>query len=94
MTEQELRDAKTKGEHARRLLEDEVLNEAIDHMQAQYAEAWLSSDPTEAEYRERLYMAGQLAGDFKRVLGQILSDGAIADDHLKKLQKRHTTDNL
>lgn len=93
-SEEELRHQRDRGQRIRRLMEDPLLSEAIETMRDQYAKEWLASDPTDTEYRERLYLASNLTGDFLQIMQQALSDGVIAADKLSRLRKKSERDTI
>ena len=77
-----------KAEQARHLLDNPLLNEILTSLKNAFVEYWLSSDPTDKEKRERLYIAAQVVDDFAKNMRIILERGAITKAIIKRKQDR------
>lgn len=85
-SEHEHQEKARRGEHAKHLLEDPVLVQALDNLEAQYIEAWKNTASDEEEGRERLYRAVQVVGDVRQQLRVIVDQGRISRDHIEKVK--------
>ncbi len=68
---------------AQALLENDLFNEALTTLEAEYIKAWkLSGDD---DGRQRLWHAVQIVGKIKDHISSILNDGKLAQAQLKEL---------
>jgi len=67
----------TEARRAKELLDDEVLKSAITKIQEDLKKRWAATSPTEAEFREELYMELLGSLSFERKLKAILNNGLI-----------------
>lgn len=75
-----------RGEEAKRLLENVILQEALSALDQIYIQAWRNAQTLEA--REDLYRYVTITKQFKSDLEAIVKDGQFAVDRLKKLEGR------
>ncbi len=67
-----------KGEHARRLLEDELLQEAFATVERDIFEEWRASNLQDYEQRSELFLTLRALERLKARLRATLDDGVIA----------------
>jgi hypothetical protein len=67
-----------KGNHAKRLLEDEVLRDAFDSVERDIFEEWRTSDIMDYDVRSDLFLTLKCLERLKARLRAILDDGVIA----------------
>ena len=72
-------------EHAKRLLNDELFNEAFDTLKTDLMERWHNSGSNESETRESLWLAIRLLDKVRGHVESIVETGHMA----KILDKQH-----
>ena len=72
-------------EHAKRLLNDELFNEAFDTLKTDLVERWHNSGSNESEARESLWLAIRLLDKVRGHVESIVETGHMA----KILEKQH-----
>jgi|TARA_R100001244_G_scaffold30135_1_gene29094 phosphomevalonate kinase len=72
-------------EHAKRLLNDELFNEAFDTLKTDLMERWHNSGSNESEARESLWLAIRLLDKVRGHVESIVETGHMA----KILEKQH-----
>lgn len=77
-----------RGRAAEDLLENPLLVEAFDNLEAAYLAEWRASKPLELEERERLWLAVQVLGEVRQHLRVIVENGVIAKRDLERLAGR------
>ncbi len=82
--EQEL----TRGERARRLLEDPLLVEAFDAVEAALRSAWAATGEAEERERERLWLMLRLLGRVRGHISSVMETGKLADRQLATIEQR------
>jgi hypothetical protein len=70
------------GQHAERLLADELLTDAFAALEADYIAAWKATSARDSDARERLWQALQIVGLVKSHLAAIVSSGRLAQREL------------
>jgi hypothetical protein len=83
--EGKLLEAQSRALRARQLLDDELIQEAFDGLEAAYTAAWRSSKVDEADAREKLFMAVNLVGKVRDHLISIVSNGKLAAVELREI---------
>ena len=78
-----LRQAASLGARYQQHLDD--LHEAIDAVEAQYAQAWC--DTFDAAERENLWRAVRVCRKMKEHFGSLVSDGVLASHQLAELKR-------
>lgn len=81
MREQESR----RGEQARRLLEDPLLQDAFAAVEASLRDAWTATADDAAAERERLWITLKLLGRVRAHLTEVMETGKLANRQLAKL---------
>ena len=84
--ETDLRRDAQRAERARALLNDELLIEAFDTLNAQYMAAWLVTQTGDSVQREKLYFAARTLPAVRKNLETILMNGSIAAKQLANLE--------
>lgn len=67
-----------KGQHAQRLLDDEVLKGAFETLRTEYLKAWEASQARDSDGRERLWQAVQIVGKVQSHLVSVVNSGTLA----------------
>ena len=78
--EAKLRQEVTRGERAKRLLENELLAEALEKIEKQIDDAWKESHADAEEIRRNAYLMHRLLQNLKSEISRI----AITGDHASK----------
>lgn len=78
------RDA-AKAARAQNLLENELLNEAYEKIEAALILAWTRTPPRDTDGRERCWAAVQANRNHKEYLHSVVNDGKMAAAELKRL---------
>ena len=79
-----LEDKQRRGEQARRLLDDPLLNEALDALDADILAMWRKE--TDTENRERLHMAQLQLSRLRAWLGLVFNDGQAAHRKIEEMR--------
>jgi hypothetical protein len=79
-----------RGEQARRLLEDPLLQEAFSAVEATLHVTWSTTSDDAADERERLWLMLKLLRRVRGRLAEVLETGRLADTQLAELTKGHT----
>lgn len=81
---------RSRGERARALLDNDLLNEAFASLEAFYIDAWkTNARGAGPDGRERLWQAVQVLGDVRDHLEKMVSDGHLAEAELDALHPNH-----
>ncbi len=70
---------------AQALLENDLFNEALTTLEAEYIKAWKLSELRDDDGRQRLWQAVQIVGKIKDHISSILNGGKLAQAQLKEL---------
>jgi len=73
-----------RGERAEALLQDELLNDALETIKQGYMEKWLDSPERDVEGRERLRLMVKTVDRLKSELQTVLDTGKIAKQTLRQ----------
>jgi hypothetical protein len=79
-----LREAQVRADHARRLLEDEVLTAAFDAVETVYMEVWKNTRFDEVDKREHAHQVVGVLRDVKTYLKAAVEMGDAAQRELSK----------
>lgn len=85
MSDDKLLEARNRAARAELLVNDELLIEGFDALEAAYISAWKLTRPEDERAREKLYLAVNVIGKLKQHLQTVIVDGKIADAELKEL---------
>jgi len=83
-----LNKAAERGARAQRLLEDELLAEALDTLDRDYMRAWRASAARDTDARERLWQAVQVVAKVRDHLVHVLNGGKLAQRQMNELAAR------
>jgi len=75
----------SKGARAGALLNNELLTEAYDKIEADLIAAWIASNPRDTDGRERCFHAIHANRKHKAYLVSVVNDGKVAAAELKQL---------
>jgi hypothetical protein len=70
-------DAQSRAEHAKRLVEDQLLTEVLDEVEKAAVTAWLSTGAGGQDQREFAYHAAKAVGRIRGCLKGIIDNGLI-----------------
>lgn len=76
--ELKLRFEAERGMRAKALMDNELLKEAFDSLEALYIEKWRSSAPAATDQRERAWMALAALDSVRNDLRRVIDNGKIA----------------
>jgi hypothetical protein len=80
-----LEQAAAKAMRAQALLEDELLAEAFDALEANYTSAWRRTTIDDAAGREKLFLAINIVGKVRDHLSSVVANGKLAQAELNEL---------
>ena len=83
--EQELRGRVARSERARAIIEDPLLVEAFEALDARFLAAWRQSPAGAADVRERIWHHIQALAEVRAELQSVLTDGSLARHQLDEL---------
>lgn len=89
-TELELRRIASQAERARAIIEDPLLVNAFEQLDARFLAAWRNSPADQPELRERLWHHIQALAEVRAELNTVLNDGTMARAALE--ERRTGTD--
>jgi hypothetical protein len=84
-----LNKAAERGARAQRLLEDDLLAEALDTLDRDYTRAWRATAARDTDARERLWQAVQVVAKVRDHLVHIVNGGKLAQRQMNDLAGRH-----
>lgn len=85
-----LNKAISEANHAKALLDDELLIGAFDKLEAEYLKAWRLTGALDTVSRERLWQAINIVGKVKDQLSTILSGGTLAQRQLDDIAAKQS----
>jgi len=77
----------SRGSNALKLLENSVIQDAMDSLEEQYISDWMRTDPDQVDLREQAHSNLRVLQDFKTRLESFVADGKIAGKQLDKMQE-------
>lgn len=83
-----------RGERAKALLDNDLLKEAFSVLETAYIETWRATLVHDQASRERLFLAVNIVGKVRDHLGKVLSDGALSQAELRKLERDYERKKL
>ena len=92
--EQDLRAEQDKGAHAMSLLENELLREALDAIDAEVMEQWIDCPARDKEGKEALWQLIKTSRKFRSILTGYIETGKLATEQLKRYEKESTLSRL
>lgn len=87
MDEGKLLEAQSRAARVQQLLEDEILSEAYDRLEAELISAWIGTPARDTDGRERCWTAIQANRKHKGYLEAIVTNGKLAKAELTELAK-------
>ena len=85
MSDDRLLDARNRAVRAQALVDDPLLKEGFDTLEAAYIAAWRATRPEDQNAREKLYLAVNVIGKLREHLQSVIANGRIADAELHAL---------
>jgi hypothetical protein len=79
-----LRRAMERAAIAQQLLENTVVKEAFNELEASYVAAWKASGVSDTEKREKLWLAAQIVGKVKAHLEMTAANGRLASQQIER----------
>lgn len=76
-----------RGEQARLLLEDPLLQEAFDSVDGALRDAWVATTDEATAERERLWLMLKLLGRVRAHVSDVVQTGRLADRQLVELKR-------
>jgi hypothetical protein len=80
--------ASERGARAQRLLDDELLKEAFETLDRDYAKAWRETAARDTDARERLWQAVQIVGKVRDHLVTVVNGGKLAQREMNEIAGR------
>lgn len=87
MNEDKLRQDAAKAIQAQQLVDNEIVTEAFDNLEASYIAAWRSTLVSDITAREKLFLAVNVVGKVREHLFAIVANGSLAKKELADLAK-------
>lgn len=85
MSDDRLRDATSRAQWASELLNNEILKESFDTLQADYLQLWKNTKPSDVEAREKIFIAWHVVGKVQEHLHRLIDAGKLAQLELEEL---------
>lgn len=86
--ERDMAEEARRGDHAKALLEDPMLIEMLERMEAYYIDTWRKSGTADVQTRERAWMQCALVNDFRQQLRTVSEGGQLARSMLERMRRR------
>ena len=80
-----------RSEHARHILDDPLVAETLNRLEAAAIDRWKGSAGGDIAGRERAYLEFRMARAFRGALAEVMNTGKIAGAELTALQKLRRT---
>lgn len=87
MTEAKLRKDMERAERAKRVLENELVKEAIEVIKTNVRTAWESSKANDKEGREEAWKMLKVVNEFERHFVNLVTSGKMAEKELSRLEQ-------
>ena len=87
MTDSELLEQQARGQYAMSLLENELLQEALDAIEREVVEQWASCPARDKDGKEACWQLMKTAQKFRNILLGHIETGKLATDQLKRFEK-------
>jgi hypothetical protein len=84
MTPEEQRD---RGQRAQRLLDDELLREALDAIESEVVRQWENCPARDSEGKEALWQLMKTSKKFRGLLTGYVQTGRLAADNIKRMEE-------
>lgn len=76
---------RARGARAKALLEDELLQEAFQTLEASYIDAWRLTHALDAQAREKLFIAVNVIGKVRDHLRNVVQSGNLAAKEIEQM---------
>lgn len=76
-----------RGARAEALLNDDLLNESLRKLEADYIAAWRATGARDSDARERLWQAVQIVAKVKDHLTVVVNDGVVAKREIEDIAR-------
>lgn len=70
---------------AKALVDDALLAEAFNTLEAAYIAAWRATPPLDTQAREKLFLAVNVIGKVKEHLQSVIANGKLADAEMQRM---------
>ncbi len=87
MDQQELHDQQYRAAKAQELLDNDLLNEALEAIEREILDQWVECPARDKEGKEALWQLIKTARKFRGVLQGYVQTGKLAADQLKRFEK-------
>lgn len=88
--EHDLRQDQTRGQRAAELLNNELLQEALDAIKAEVVKQWTDCPIHDKEGKEALWQLNKVAHKFENVLKGYVDSGRLATEQLKRWEEEQS----
>ena len=88
MNEQQTQNDLNRAEHASRLLQDELLTDALAAIKGEVQRAWIDCPQRDHEGKEALWQLAKTADKFESLLKGYIETGKLAKANLKAFDER------
>jgi len=78
----------TRGQISQSLLENELLNEALDAIEKEVVEQWEACPARDADGKEALWQLMKTSKKFRRILVGYVENGKLATEQLKAFEEK------
>lgn len=83
-----LQEEANRAVRAKSLMDDPLLKEAFDRLDAEYVKAWRETNARDDDARQRLWQAVNLVGKVRDHLAIVLANGKLAQAQIDELNQR------
>ena len=87
MTDADLMEQQTRGQYAMSLLENELLKEALEAIEREVTEQWVSCPARDKDGKEACWQLIKTSRKFRDILTVYIETGKLATDQLKRFEK-------
>lgn len=88
MTESDLMRDQTRGQMARELLDNELLQDALKAIKDEINRQWLQCPARDHEGKEALWQLAKTADKFEAILTGYVETGKLASDNLRRFEDK------
>ena len=88
MTENELHNQALKGQLSSSLLENELLQEALDAIDKEVMEQWIACPARDHEGKEALWQLIKTSRKFRTILEGYIETGKLASEQLRQFEEK------
>lgn len=84
----DLIEQQTRGTEAQMLLDNRILNEALDAIEKEVFDQWMQCPARDKEGKEALWQLAKTAQKFEAILTGYIDTGKLATEQLKRFEER------